>query len=171
MKTSALLLLSLSLAAAGPAFAQCATAAKPMAEAGGAPHSMVKAAEIKWGPGPDSLPSNVQFAVMSGDPAGTGPFAIRLKAPAGFKVPRHWHPADEQVTIIEGDFHLSMGEAGKAHDADFVAGDYVNLPMKMQHAASTKNGVIVQVNSTGPFQVIYVDPKDDPRNAKKAAAK
>ena len=170
MKTSALLLLSLSLAAAGPAFAQCATAGAPMADAG-APHAMVKASDVKWGPPPDALPPTVQFAVLSGDPGKPGPFAIRIKAPAGFKVGRHWHTADEQVTIIEGDFHLSMGEAGSAHDADFVAGDYVNLPMKMQHAASTKNGVIVQVNSMGPFEVMYVDPKDDPRNAKKAAAK
>ena len=170
MKTSVLLLLSLSFAAAGPAFAQCAMGAKPMAETGAA-HAMVKASEIKWGPPPAALPPNVQFAVLSGDPGKAGPFAIRIKAPAGFKVGRHWHPADEQVTIIEGDFHLSMGEAGSAHDADFVAGDFVNLPMKMQHEASSKNGVIVQVNSTGPFEVIYVNPKDDPRNASKAASK
>jgi hypothetical protein len=31
----------------------------------------------------------------------------------------------------------------------------------------TTDPVEVQVNGTGPFQIIYVDPKDDPRNAKK----
>ena len=111
------------------------------------------------------------LAVLSGDPGKAGPFVIRLKMPAGFQVPRHWHPSFEQVTVIEGDFTMSMGEADKAHSADFGAGDYLNLPAQMQHAGSTKNGVVVQVSSTGPFEVNYVDPKDDPRKQAAAAAK
>ena len=158
-----LLLTSLSLAAfaSGPVFAQCAGSAA-MAPS---QHTMVKAADIKWAPGPDALPKGAEMTVLSGDPGKAGPFAIRIKAPAGFKVPRHWHPADEQVTIISGDFHMSMGESGSAHGADFAPGDYVNLPAKMQHEASTTGGVVVQVNSMGPFEITYVDPKDDPRNA------
>ena len=59
----------------------------------------------------------------------------------------------------------------REHPADFGAGDYLNLPAQMQHAGSTKNGVVVQVSSTGPFEVNYVDPKDDPRKQAPAAAK
>ncbi|BCT92094.1 hypothetical protein LYSHEL_11180 [Lysobacter helvus] len=129
-------------------------------------HAMVHAADTKWGPAPPALPKGTQAAVLYGDPGKAGPFTIRLKFPAGGKVPRHWHPTDEQVTVIEGDFALSMGEGANVHDGAFVAGDYVNLPAKMQHAASTKGGAVVQVVSTGPFQITYVDPKDDPRNAK-----
>lgn len=160
-KTTLALMLALA-----PVFAQASDTPKPDSE--GAAHAMVKAADIQWGPGPAALPKGVQAAVLSGDPGKPGPFVLRLKAPAGFAIPRHWHPSYEQVTIIEGDFSVSMGEADSAHGADFGPGDYVNLPAKMQHAASTKNGVIVQVSSMGPFEVTYVDPKDDPR---KAAAK
>ena len=160
MKTTALFALVLV-----PAFALAQSAAS--SDAAPSSHVMVKAAETKWGEGPAFLPKGVQAAVLYGDPSKAGPFTLRLKAPAGGKIPRHWHPTDEQVTIIEGDFHLSMGEAGSAHDADFVAGDYVNLPAKMQHEASTKNGAVVQVNAMGPFEINYVDPKDDPRNAGK----
>ncbi|KGQ17990.1 Cupin region [Lysobacter dokdonensis DS-58] len=160
MKTTALFTLVLV-----PAFALAQTASTPGA---GAEHKMVKASETQWGEGPAFLPKGVQAAVLYGDPSKAGPFAIRLKAPAGGKIPRHWHPTDEQVTIIEGDLHLSMGEAASAHDADFAPGDYVNLPAKMQHEASTKGGMVVQVNAMGPFEITYVDPKDDPR---KAAAK
>jgi len=140
-------------------------AAEPQA-AGDAPassHAMVRAASIQWGDAPPSLPRGAQAFVLSGDPGKPGPFAIRLKAPAGFRVPRHWHPTDEQVTVIEGDFSLSMGEATDAHSADFGPGDYVMLPAKMQHEASTKNGGVVQINSMGPFEINYVDPADDPR--------
>ena len=160
MKTTALLTLALI-----PALALTLSASAQDAGASGA-HVMVKASDTKWGDGPAFLPKGVQAAVLYGDPAKSGPFAIRLKAPAGGKIPRHWHPTDEQVTIIEGDFHLAMDEGAKAHDADFGAGDYVNLPAKMQHEASTKGGAVVQVNGMGPFQINYVDPKDDPRNAK-----
>jgi anti-sigma factor ChrR (cupin superfamily) len=160
VKTTALFALALV-----PALALAQSAASP--EAAPSSHAMIKAADTKWGEGPAFLPKGVQAAVLYGDPSKAGPFTLRLKAPAGGKIPRHWHPTDEQVTIIEGDFHLSMGEAGKTHDADFGAGDYVNLPAKMQHEASTKNGAVVQVNAMGPFEINYVDPKDDPRNAGK----
>ena len=160
------------LVALVPALAIAQTASTPEAAApAAASHTMVKAAEIKWGPAPEALPKGAEFTVLSGDPGKAGPFVMRLKVPAGYKVGRHWHPADEQVTIIEGDFHLSMGDAGSAHDSDFAPGDYINLPAQMQHQASTKNGAIVQVNSTGPLEITYVDPKDDPRKAAPAATK
>jgi len=158
VKTSALLSLALV-----PALALAQDPAATPAEQ----HTMVRADAIQWGDPPPALPKGAQVVVLSGDPKQAGPFAIRIKAPAGYKVPRHWHPSSEQVTIIEGDFHLSMGEAGSAHESDFKPGDYVHLPATMQHEASTKNGAIVQVNSTGPFEVNYVNPKDDPRTAGK----
>jgi quercetin dioxygenase-like cupin family protein len=149
-----------------PALALAQAASTPAADSAAASsHAMVKAADIKWGPPPDSLPKGAEFTVMSGDPGKAGPFTVRIKAPAGYKVPRHWHPSMEAVTILEGDFHLSMGDAANAHDADFAPGDFVVLPEQMQHEASTKGGVIVQVSSMGPFVVNYVDPKDDPRKA------
>jgi hypothetical protein len=138
-----------------------------LAAGAGAEHTMVKASDTKWGDPPPFLPKGAQFAVLSGDPGQAGPFAIRIKMPAGYRIGRHWHPTDEQVTIIEGDFHLSMGDKASAHDADFAMGDYVNLPAKMQHEATTKGGAVVQVNGTGPFSITYVDAKDDPRKAMK----
>ena len=33
----------------------------------------------------------------------------------------------------------------------------------MHHAVATKGGMTVQVSAMGPFELTYVDPKDDPR--------
>jgi len=151
-----------ALLALVPALVLAQSTATP-APAAASQHVMVRAAQTQWGNAPAALPKGAQAVVLYGDPGKAGPFAIRIKAPAGYKVPRHWHPSDEQVTIIEGDFHLSMGEGASMHDADFAPGDFVSLPAQMQHEATTKNGVVVQVNSTGPFEINYVDPKDDPR--------
>ena len=135
-----------------------AKADKPMST-----HVMVRAAETKWGDAPAALPAGAQAVVLSGDPGKPGNFILRLKAPAGYRVPRHWHPSDENVTIIEGNVTLSMGNAADAHSVDFGPGDFVSLPAKMLHEASTRNGVTVQIQSTGPFEIHYVNPADDPR--------
>ena len=98
-----------------------------------------------------------------------GQFELRLKMPAGYRIARHWHPSDEHVTVIEGELTLDMGDAGQAHSMTFHPGDYVLLPAHMPHMASTTSGAVVQVHAMGPFELNYLDPKDDPR--KRAAAK
>ena len=132
-------------------------------------HAMADADQVKWGPGPAGLPAGAQAAVLWGDPGKAGPFVLRLKAPPGYRVGRHWHPSDELVTVVEGDFRLDMGSGGEAHSHDFSAGGYALLPGKMQHAASSRGGGVVQVTGMGPFEIHYVDPKDDPRTGKPKA--
>jgi hypothetical protein len=156
MKSLSLLFLSLGLAgvvAAGEPMP--ADPAMPM-------HAVIRAAATDWGPAPPVLPAGAQAKVLYGDPGKPGAFAIRLKAPAGYRVPRHWHPTDEQVTLISGDFSLSMGKKDQAMDAALAPGDYVDLPARMQHEASTRDGAVVEIHSEGPFQIHYVDPADDP---------
>src|SRR5918993_61532 len=66
-------------------------------------HVMVTPDQVKWGPGPPSLPPGAQLAVLEGDPSKAGsPFAIRAKFPDGYKVPPHWHPTDERVLVLAG---------------------------------------------------------------------
>ena len=57
---------------------------------------------LKWGPAPPSYPKGAEFAIITGNPGQEGPFVLRIKAPAGYKVPPHVHPADENVTVISG---------------------------------------------------------------------
>src|ERR1700758_5137828 len=68
--------------------------------------AQVNPADLKWGPGPASLPRGATMALLSGDPGKSGVFVIRLNMPAGYKIPAHHHPTDEYVTVISGDFHL-----------------------------------------------------------------
>ena len=73
----------------------------------------------------------------------------------------HWHPSDEHVTLLQGDANLQMDDS--AQSQMLSSGAYVLLPARMHHAVSTKNGATVQVMAMGPFELTYVDPKDDPR--------
>jgi anti-sigma factor ChrR (cupin superfamily) len=129
-------------------------------------HVSLQEAQMQWGDAPPSLPKGAQAVVLSGDPGKRGVFVMRLKAPAGYKVGMHWHPTDEQVTVIDGDFTLSSDDGKPAQRLD--AGGFALLPARMHHAATTEGGATVQVSGMGPFEITYVDPNDDPRRAAKA---
>lgn len=126
-----------------------------------------KAAGLKWMDGPPGLPSGAKFAVVSGDPTKDGPFVIRIQMPADYAVAPHHHPTDETLRIKSGG-PLSYGTGDKL-DKDRVGslekGYHVTLMANMNHYVFTSTPTEVEVSSTGPFQIVYVDPKDDPRGA------
>ena len=127
-------------------------------------HTVVPGDAIQWGPAPPSLPTGAQAAVLLGSPAKEGPFVLRLKFPAGFIVPPHRHSKDELVTVISGKFGIGSGETlDRASAKPLPPASFVHLPAGMPHYALAEAESIVQINGVGPFDVIYVDPKDDPR--------
>ena len=127
-------------------------------------HVMVRPDDIKWGPAPPSLPAGAQIAVLSGDPGKVGPYVLRAKLPDGYKVPPHWHPTDENVTVLKGTFVAGKGEKFDADAAhDLPAGSFVCMPKGMRHFAFCKGETILQVHGVGPFEINYVNAADDPR--------
>jgi quercetin dioxygenase-like cupin family protein len=127
-------------------------------------HTIVADDAIKWGPAPPSLPAGAQGAVLLGSPAKDGPFVIRLKFPSGFIVPPHRHSKDEVVTVISGQFVITPGEkVDRAAMKSLPAGSFFHMPAGMAHYAWAESESVVQVSGMGPFDVIYIDPKDDPR--------
>lgn len=143
------------------AFAQ---GAKP-AESAASKHVLVTADQVKWGPGPPSMPPGAQMAVMDGDPAQKGvPFVIRAKLPDGYRVPPHWHPTDENLLILSGTLMVGMGDTmDPASAQSLTAGAYTKMPARMHHYAMSKGETIFQLHGVGPFEVTYINPSDDPR--------
>jgi quercetin dioxygenase-like cupin family protein len=126
-------------------------------------HTVVPADAVKWGPAPPSLPPGAQAAALLGSPAREGPFVLRLKFPSGFTIAPHRHSKDEYVTVIAGAFAVAAGEKLDPDAKALPAGSFVHLPAGMPHFARAVGETIVQINGTGPFDVVYLDPKDDPR--------
>jgi hypothetical protein len=125
----------------------------------------VNSAEVKWGEAPPDLPKGVGMAVLHGDPAKNAPFTLRLKMPAGYKIPPHWHTKDEQLTILSGTFVLHMGDTMDAPATTLTAGGYHFLPGKMHHAAEAKGETVLQLDGIGPFDIHYLNPADNPNKA------
>lgn len=137
-------------------------------ESAPSPHVALEPSALKWGDAPPGLPAGAKVAVLSGDPSKAGPFAIRAKFPAGYKISPHWHPSDENITVISGTFALGMGDAfDQAAMQGLPAGGYSVLPAKMNHFAMAKTAAVIQITGMGPFAITYVNPADDPRQAAK----
>jgi len=123
--------------------------------------------QIKWGDGPPSLPAGAKLAVLEGDPAKEGPFVMRLRLPDGYRIPPHVHPKAERITVISGTFNVGMGnkfdlKAGRA----LVAGTFGTWPAGMKHFVWASGDTVIQLHGTGPWEIKYLNPADDPRGGK-----
>jgi len=132
--------------------------------AGSASGIQAKTHALKWGPAPAGLPKGAEVAVVSGNPEKAGPFTIRLKFPADYAVPPHHHPSNEVVKLLSGTLHYGMSDKlDMAKARTLTAGHTVVMKAKMNHWVHAPGPATVQVSGKGPFQIVYVDPKDDPR--------
>src|SRR5215471_13665142 len=122
---------------------------------------------MQYGPAPAFIPPGAQLAVLEGDPMGTGAYTIRLKAPAGYKIPPHWHPKRENVTVIEGTIKVGMGDKfDESKMMSFPAGSFAFLDPSMHHYAMMSGETTVQIHGMGPVKFNYVNPADDPSKKK-----
>jgi quercetin dioxygenase-like cupin family protein len=134
------------------------------AQAGEQHHTVVAADAVKWGPAPPTLPPGAQAAALLGHPGKPGPFVLRLKFPAGFVIPPHRHSKDEFVTVISGKVAIASGEkVDRASLKPVPTASFIHLPAGMPHYLWAAEDTVVQINGIGPFDVTYLDPKDDPR--------
>ena len=113
--------------------------------------AIVQPEGLTWGPAPN-LPAGAQITVLYGDPSKTGPFAIRLKFPAGYEVPTHSHPTDELITVLSGKALMSFGEnSDKAAAQTMGPGTFMSLPAGALHHLWVEDESVVELHSTGPF--------------------
>jgi hypothetical protein len=134
-----------------------------MAGADPAAHVMVTPGDLKWADVP-SLPPGAKVAVIEGPMSEAVPFTVRLRLPADYKIPAHWHPAIEHVTVISGQFNMGVGDkldTSKTHT--LPPGAVAIMQPKTNHFAWTKEETVVQLHGVGPWGVTYVNPADDPR--------
>ena len=127
-------------------------------------HSFINSKDLKWMDGPPGLPPGAKFAVLYGDPSKEGLFTIRATFPANYKIPAHWHPTTENVTVLEGTLYMGMGEKlDESKAMSLSAGGYTALPANTGHFAFSKEGAVIQVHAMGPFAITYYNKADDPR--------
>ena len=131
-------------------------------------HLAITPADLKWMDAPPGLPPGAKMAVLEGDPTKKGNFTVRLQSPAGYKIAPHTHPTSEHITVISGSFSFGMGGTfDEAAGKEMAPGSYIVMPADMKHYGWSKDESVIQIHGMGPFKIKYVNPADDPRNAKK----
>ena len=127
-------------------------------------HSSASPSDMKWADLP-SLPPGAKIAVLEGPMNEAVPFTARLKLPAGYQIPAHWHPATERITVLSGTFYMGMGDVlDTAKGIAVPTGGFAVMHPKTPHFAYTTNEAVeLQLHSTGPWGVTYINTADDPR--------
>lgn len=120
--------------------------------------------QVTWSPGPPSLPPGAKAAVLEGNPSEAGPFTMRLLLPDRYRIPPHFHPGIEHVTVVKGTFKVGMGEKfDRSMMTALPTGTFAALQPGTRHFAEAQGETILQLHGVGPWGITYVNPADDPR--------
>jgi quercetin dioxygenase-like cupin family protein len=132
-----------------------------------ADHGLFTPNQIAWMDAPNALPAGAKLAVLEGDPFKPGLYTMRLSVPAHYRIPPHYHKKFEHVTVISGTFNLGMGEKFDSSKATAMpAGTFGFLAPEMRHFAFANEPAVIQLHGEGPWEIVYVNPSDDPRKKK-----
>ncbi len=131
-------------------------------------HAMVTPKQLVWADAA-SLPAGAKLAIIEGPLTEAAPFMFRLKLPANYQVPAHWHPTVEHVTVLSGTFYMGLGDKLDTSKGKLLpVGSVAIMQPKTTHFAYTREEAVVQVHGIGPWGIHYVNPADDPRKAARA---
>jgi hypothetical protein len=118
--------------------------------------------ELTWTAGPPMLPPGAMMAVIEGSFSRPGPFTVRLKFPANYRIPPHWHPVKVTVTVISGSFNMGFGdELDLGKGKMLPAGSIFEMPATIHHFGWTTEETIIQEHGVGPLSMNYLKPVHD----------
>jgi quercetin dioxygenase-like cupin family protein len=123
-----------------------------------------RGADLKWKPiTPPGFKKGTEIAVVRGDPAAEDqPYVIRLRFPNGYRFPAHWHPVDENLTVLQGTFLLAMGEHANGSQLHrYHPGDYLFIEARHPHFGGASGETVIQLHGSGPFKIIVVGSPED----------
>ena len=110
---------------------------------------ILKAVEVQWTDYPNR--PGVKLAVIEGDMSKPGPFMMRVKFPANYKLGPHTHPGVEHTTVLSGSLHLGYGTRDDGATEFLPPGTVVMTPANTPHFFWTTEETIVQTHGVGPW--------------------
>src|SRR5262245_39424365 len=143
---------ALGASVASLSFAEAAHSAEPGVMA-------LAPSEMKWSAQGGLALSGLEQTVLIGYPSKSGPYTIRLRFPAGFKVAPHTHPDSREVTVLSGTWYTGYGEKAEAAGLkELPAGSFYTEPANIAHYVEIREPTVIQVSGTGPSGRKFVGP-------------
>lgn len=101
----------------------------------------------------------MKMAAIVGDPAvADKEYTLRLKFPAGYRFPAHFHPKAENLTVLSGTFLLEMGPKETGNFTRYMPGDFLFIPPNNPHSGGAVAETVIQLHGIGPFEIKLVNP-------------
>jgi quercetin dioxygenase-like cupin family protein len=113
----------------------------------------IQITNVTWVDAPPTMPKGTQIAVLEGDIKQPGIFTIRLKVPAGSKLPAHTHPRDERVTVLSGKVVVDID----GRKTTFTAGGFYVNPPNVPHSVYFPKASVIQLTCEGPWEMKRVE--------------
>ncbi|HEV8355456.1 MAG TPA: cupin domain-containing protein [Gemmatimonadales bacterium] len=106
------------------------------------------------------FPTGLRMAAIHGDPnAASGSYVIRLAFPDGYNFPAHWHPKAENLTVLEGELLLGMGDKAEGGTTTgYKVGSFLRIPGKMAHFGGVSGATVIQLHGEAPFKIVLSAP-------------
>src|SRR5260370_36973827 len=115
---------------------------------------------LKFTPAPPVLPAGCEVAGLNGDMSKKGSeYIVRLRVPDGWKIPPHFHPAEEHVTVIQGAFWMGMGD--KFYESalkEMPVGGFHAIPKRVHHFGMAYGQTIIRLHAVRPAGVTDLNP-------------
>jgi len=105
----------------------------------------------------DGEPACLKVARENGDPD-KGPSTFLLEAPTGCVVPAHYHTAEEQLMVVQGD--VLTGMDGMA-EASLGPGGFAMMPSKAMHwfTCKSKDTCLMFVTFDRTYDIVWAKPQ------------
>lgn len=96
--------------------------------------------------------SKVERAAVFGDPARDGPFAQRVKLPAGHKSGKRAFDRELSATVLGGELKVSLGDAIAVQT--LPAGSYLRIPAGVVFEERSERGAEYELRGVGPVTTL-----------------
>src|ERR1700683_1194808 len=110
---------------------------------------LVRPGDIQWTDYPGR--PGVGLAMIEGDLTKSGPFLMRVKFPAHFRLAPHSHPGIEHSLVISGALRIGYGTRDDGPMETLGPGTILITPAGTPHFLATDEETIVQTHALGPW--------------------
>jgi quercetin dioxygenase-like cupin family protein len=110
---------------------------------------LVRPGDIQWTDYPNR--PGVRLAMLEGDLSKPGPFLMRVKFPANYKLAPHTHPGVEHTTVLSGAIRVGYGTREDGPMETLGVGTVLITPAGTPHFLATTEDTVVQTHGIGPW--------------------
>lgn len=128
-------------------------------------HLNVRPVDMKWQQiFPELGARSPEITILRVDPA-TQATQLMIRVPKNFRVPPHWHTANETHTVMKGTFIIEC----EGRRETLGAGSFNYVPARMVHEAWTKpnEGALLFITVDGAWDINWVNGPPKPADLKR----